>query len=80
MKREALSVVEADAKIPLFPFEMIALNMERRTFRLDYLVWLGGGSGAGSQIRVVFACCRGMNPPMVERLLFIVDPLVWCSR
>jgi hypothetical protein len=80
MKSEALSVVEADAKIPLLPFEMIALDVERRTFRLDYLVWLGSSSRAGSQVRVIFACSRGMDPSTVERPLFIVDPFVWRGR
>lgn len=59
---------------------MVALYMERRTLGLDNLVRLGSRPGAWPQVRVILACSSRMDPPAVEFLLVVVNPIVRIGR
>jgi hypothetical protein len=77
VQSQPFSVVEPNSKAPLLPGYLLALNTERRTFRLHHLVWLRGGPRARSEVGMILAGSSGMYPFEVEWALLVTYAFVW---
>lgn len=69
-------MVEAKPENPSLPGYLLAIDAERRTFRLHYLVWFRRVSRAWSEGRMILAGGRRVDLLPIKLALLMVDALV----
>ena len=72
---QAFTIIEANPEAPLFPRYLLAIDAERRTFGLQYLIRLRCGSRPWSKGRMIFARGRRVDPLPIKLALLVVDAL-----
>ena len=77
---QAFSVVETYSEAPLLPRYLLAVNAERRTFRLYHLVWLRSSPRTLSEVRMILAGGSRVDPVMIECALLVTDTFIWRQR
>lgn len=73
---QAFAVVEAKAKGPFLPGDLLAGDTEGGAGGLDDLEGFGGGAWAGAEGGMIFAQSGGVDSPSVEGALGVVDAFV----
>jgi len=76
VQRQTFAIIEANPEGPLLPRDFLAIDTERRTFGLNYLIWLRRGSRAWSEGRMILAGGHRVDSTPVKFALFIIDALV----